>query len=82
MTKNQSKEPPMEQQIYDALTIAAELVCDAKCPAVWKTAEKQPHSDECKKIKAARSAWIDHCSYMDLVASGGIEPRTAAGSLD
>lgn len=62
----------MEQQIYEALTIAADVVCELKCPSVWKTGEPQPHSEECKKVRAARSAWMDHCSYADLIASGGI----------
>lgn len=61
-----------EQQIYDALTLGAEVVCELKCSAVWKTGEKQPHSDECRKMRAARSAWMDHCSYQDLIASGGL----------
>ena len=62
----------MEQQIYEALTIAADVVCELKCPSVWKTGEPQPHSEECKKVRAARSAWMDHCSYADLIASVGI----------
>lgn len=69
----------MEQQIYDALTLGAETVCELKCPSVWKTGEKQPHSEECKKIKAARSAWMDHCSYADLVASGGLPAAEGIG---
>lgn len=62
----------MEQQIYDALTSGAEAICEAKCPAVWKTDQPQPHSEECKKARAARLAWVDHYSYADLAASGGL----------
>lgn len=62
----------MEQQIYDALTAGAEAICEIKCPSKWTTAEGQPHSDECKKARAVRSAWMDHCSMLDLIASGGI----------
>ncbi len=62
----------MEQEIYDALTAGAEAICEFKCPSVWKTIEPQPHSDECKKARAARSAWMDHCSTLDLIASGGL----------
>lgn len=63
----------MDDQVYEALTIAAEIVCSMKCPSRWKTSEgRPPHSDECKKVRAARSAWMDHCSYADLQASGGI----------
>lgn len=62
----------MEQQIYEALTIAAAAVCEARCPSKWKTTDPQPHCDECRKVKAARSAWMDHFSYADLAASGGL----------
>ena len=63
----------MEQKIYEALTIAAEAVCELKCSSVWKTGEEQRHSDECKKVRAARSAWMDYCSTLDVIASGGIK---------
>jgi hypothetical protein len=55
----------MEQQIYDALTAGAEAICEAKCPAVFKTGQPQPHSDECKKARAA----------LVLIASGKIRER-------
>lgn len=61
-----------EGQIYEALTIAADAVCEIRCPSKWRTSEPQPHSEECRKVKAARSAWMDHCSYADLIASGGL----------
>lgn len=73
----------MEQQIYDALTVAVEAVCESRCPSKWRTKDPQPHSEECRKVKAARSAWMDHCSTLDLIASGGLpaaEGITIAGA--
>jgi hypothetical protein len=61
----------LELQIYEALREGAVAVCDLKCPSVWKTGDLQPHSKKCKEVHAALSAWIDHCSYADLIASGG-----------
>lgn len=68
----QGVQEPSADEIYEALTIAAEAVCEIRCPSKWKTSEPQPHSEECKKVRAARSAWMDHCSYQDLIASGGL----------
>lgn len=31
---------------------AAHSVCRDRCPSIWKTAEGQPHTDECKAITA------------------------------
>ena len=54
----------MEQQIYEALTIAADVVCELKCPSVWKTGEPQPHSEECKKVRAAQTEWPTHSRFL------------------
>lgn len=64
----------LQTQIYEALTLGAKRTCELTCQSVWKTDERQQHSDECKRLKAARSAWMDHCSTLDLIASGGFEP--------
>jgi hypothetical protein len=72
MTEDQSPSNELGHQILEALTISADVVCDLNCTSVWKTGEKQPHSDECKKVRAARSAWMDFLSYGDLIASGGL----------
>jgi hypothetical protein len=70
----------VEHEIYEALTIASEVVCELRCPSVWKTGQRPPHSEECKKVHAARSAWMDHCSHQDLIAAGGLPADESPGS--
>lgn len=40
-------------ELLEALKGAAEDVCGLSCPAVWCTADGQPHSDRCKVVNAA-----------------------------
>lgn len=45
-----------ERRLHEALELSAVDTCSLHCPSTWKTGNNPPHSEKCRKVRAALSA--------------------------